>query len=219
MAKLISAPCIAQAWEQSLALFDTESDTLRFNSQRGPCVEAQDILFDVQLSRPDQDFSPWYPNEFHALVDSYAAGFLNEEPARDSTVAERLYRWTSPQQPSGSIDQAARAMQLLIEHPNTRYNVLAFWDPIKDGALANPVSPLSAHIKMRHSRLAGTLFTRTVDAWLGAFPMLVGFARLIRRLAAAADVEADSMRILIGSYHVYEMDLPILQSIGEALEY
>lgn len=218
MAELISGDSIARAWEKSLALFDSSSGLVRFNSQRGPCVELQDVLFDVKLSAPENDISPWYPVEFHSLADGYSSGFLNEEPGSDSTLAERLYRWESRPGSGEKINQVDHAVRLLIDHPNTRYNVLSFWDPRTDVRIANPVSPLAAHLSMRQSRLSGTLFARTVDAWLGGIPMFVGFARLVRRLAAEVHAEAESMRILVGSYHVYEMDLPILQSIGGAVE-
>jgi thymidylate synthase len=213
MAQLISADSISQAWEASLGLFDTSTDLLRFNSQRGPCSEIQDVLFDIKLSAPDRDISSWYPLEFHSLVDGYSSGFLNENKGRDSTIAERLYRWEARSNPNDRIDQVDRALRLLAQHPNTRYNVLSFWDPAKDVDLSNPVSPLVAHLQVRRNKLSGTLFARTVDAWLGGFPMLVGFARLVRRLAMEAGAQAECMRVLAGSYHVYEMDLPILQSI------
>lgn len=215
MAHLIAADSIGEAWEKSLLLFDSNSLLVRFNSQRGPCLEVQDVLFDIRLTAPEQDISPWYPREFHSLVDAYASGFLNEGLGRDSTLAERIYRWESPPQPINQFDHAVR---LLIEHPNTRYNVLAFWDPRRDGELPNPVSPLVAQVQTRRNKLSATLFTRTVDAWLGGFPMLVGFARLARRLADAAGIEPDGMRVLAGSYHVYEMDLPILRSTGGAVD-
>lgn len=213
MAKLIKGQSIAEAWEASILLFQTDENLLRFNSQRGPCVEVQDVLFDIELSAPGRDLSPLYPAEFHSLVDSYASGFLNESPGRESTLAARLYRWESGPDPVGHIDQFDRSVRLLRDRPNTRYNVLSFWDPAIDATVSNPVSPLIAQVQTRHDALSGTLFARTVDAWLGGFPMLVGFARLIRRLAVKADLRPDSMRILAGSYHVYEMDLPILQSI------
>lgn len=216
MAELIKGDSIAEAWEASIRLFRTDENLLRFNSQRGPCVEVQDVLFDIKLSAPDRDLSPLYPTDFHTLIDGYASGFLNESPGRESTLAARLYRWESGTDPVERIDQFDRSLYLLRDHPNTRYNILSFWDPAIDGIVGNPVSPLVAQVRTRHDALSATLFARTVDAWLGGFPMLVGFARLIRRLAVEADLRPESMRILAGSYHVYEMDLPILQSISAA---
>jgi hypothetical protein len=214
MTHVITADSIARGWEESLLLFGASGSLIRFNSQRGPCVEVQNILFDIKLTDPEHDVSSWYPAEFHSLIDGYASGFLNKSPGRDSTLAERLYRWESGPDGPHPIDQVDRAARLFAEHPNTRYNVLSFWDPARDADLTNPVSPLVAQLQMRHDELSGTLFARTVDAWLGGFPMLVGFAQLVRRLSADTGARPGSMRVLAGSYHVYEMDLPILRSIG-----
>ena len=208
---------ISDAWEESLALFSEPSRLNRFDSMRGPCVEYEDLLIRVLNPRGDELISPLYPTAFKTFVKSYADGFLGKESARSSTVSQRLYSWRRRPQADDDInfrdplDQISRTITMLREHPESRYNIVGFWDPDIDLDLPNPVSPLTAYFRVREKKLHSTLMVRSVDAWLGAFPMFVGFSMLHERLAKLSDNSVGPIAFFILSYHVYEMDLPVLQ--------
>jgi len=54
---------------------------------------------------------------------------------------------------------------------------------------------------------------RTVDAWMGAFPMFVGFAALHRSLAESTGRGIGGVSFFVLSYHVYELDLPMVTEL------
>lgn len=220
MVSLVSADSIAGVWEKSLRLFEDDRDLVRFDSQRGPCIEAADVVLDAGVVSTGQDISDLYPAAFHPLVESYAAGFLDSPPGNNATVSDRLYRWPragAGDQPT-SLNQVDRAIALLRETPNTRYGIIGFWDPSRDSYLANPVAPLVGHLRLRSNGLCGTLVARTMDAWLGGFPMFVGFAELLRKVARAVDAHPGRACFVLGSYHVYEMDLPVVRAAIAAID-
>jgi Thymidylate synthase len=217
MSRIIVADSLANAWEKSLAVFSDDHGLNRFDSTRGPCVEFENIVIHATDAAAVPQVSPVYQRQFLPLIDSYADGFLGKPSARSSTVSQRLYSWGAAAEQrhlSGPLDQVERAEHFLVDHPESRYNVLSLWDPSVDPDLRNPVSPLVAYLRLRSGRLRSTLVARTVDAWLGAFPMFVGFARLNERLAIKTGSKVGSISFFVFSYHVYEMDLPLLRSMA-----
>jgi len=206
----IEAKTIADAWHASLQAFLGEEHLNRYDSMRGPCSEAQDVL--IRVADPSVlDLSADYPLELTALVDAYAAGFLGHVDVRGSTVAERLYSWGSRVVGGAGINQVARAEESLRTSPASRFTILGFWDPAVDPGLENPVSPLIASLRVRNGALTSTLVARSVDAWLGAFPMLVGFSALLRSISERTHLELGVGTFLFLSYHLYDIDLPIVR--------
>lgn len=220
MTKVIESDSIARAWELSLSVFADDHDLNRFDSTRGPCVEFEDLLIQSDAPSLAPQVSRFYRAAFLPLVESYAAGFLGEDAGRDSTVAKRLYSWGGSSglvRNDAGVDQVRRAARLLRDEPSSRYNIVSLWDPAVDPELSNPVSPLICYFRIRGGTLRSTLVARTVDAWLGAFPMLIGFSRLHEALADEVHVVPGRIAFAILSYHVYEMDLPILRAMQSEL--
>lgn len=218
---MIDRNSINDAWEATLDLFKDASALNRFDSMRGPCVEVEDLLIKIRHPRHNDTISSLYPSAFESFVDTYTAGFLGAEAAERSTVSQRLYAWKLRQDLKESIrvrtlDQISRAVKSLREHPESRYNIVGFWDPQIDPELPNPVSPLAAYFRVRSQTLHSSLMVRSVDAWLGAFPMLVGFSKLHAKLAEMTKNDVGSVAFFILSYHVYEMDLPVIQTARES---
>ena len=219
---MIESDSISDAWEATLDLFSEPKRLNRFDSMRGPCVEYEDLLIKISKPRHNEPISALYPSAFKTFVNSYADGFLGGEAARHSTVSQRLYSWQlrdtkKMQVADKTLDQIARAVDNLKEHPESRYNIVGFWDPQIDPDLPNPVSPLAAYFRIRSHALHSSLMVRSVDAWLGAFPMFVGFSMLHDHLARMTNNDQGSIAFFILSYHVYEMDLPVIQMMRSDL--
>ena len=208
----VEADTIAEAWHASLGAFLEEAELYRFDSIRGPCSEALDVVMGVK--RPlVGDVSADYPAELIAVVEGYAAGFLGDRAVRGSTVADRLYSWGSQEVDGPGIDQVARVEEALRSSPASRSTILSFWDPAIDPSLENPVSPLIASFRVRDDAIVSTLVARSVDAWLGAFPMMYGFSGLLGRLSENVGVLAGQATFMFLSYHLYDVDLPIVRGM------
>jgi len=102
---------------------------------------------------------------------------------------------------------------MIRESPDSRFTVVGFWDPDIDPFLPNPVSPLNAAFRVRNDVLNASLSVRSVDAWMGGFPMLVGFAGLHEKLAQAGGYKTGGCTYFVLSYHIYEIDLPIVTEL------
>lgn len=209
----VEANTIPDAWHESLRAFVHQPNLVRYDSMRGPCNEAQDALIRIRRPLAEPMISEHYPAELRSLVDAYTAGFLNDPNVHGSTVSERLYRWGRHARGGAGINQVARAEVALRNEPESRFTILTFWDPAVDSGLENPVSPLVASLRVRDGALASTLTARSIDAWLGAFPMFVGFASLVREVATRVELEPGPATYLFLSYHLYDIDLPVVRSL------
>ena len=102
---------------------------------------------------------------------------------------------------------------MIQESPDSRFTIVGFWDPDIDPFLPNPVSPLQAAFRVRNGFLNASLSVRSVDAWMGGFPMLVGFAELHHKLATSGRYKTGKSTYFILSYHIYEIDLPMVMEL------
>ena len=102
-----------------------------------------------------------------------------------------------------------------MKKPESRQNIVAFWDPEIDWDHPNPVAPLLASFKAPSAALHSTLIVRSVDAYLGTLPMFLGFVKLHDRIARESGIAPGSTSFLVWSYHLYEMDLPRIQDLIE----
>jgi hypothetical protein len=205
---------IAEAWLSSLHLFQDNAATNRFDSDRGPCVERENILISVRYPTREPRVAEAYPSIFLPLVEGVSAAFRGATTPRKSTLQERLYAWprrrlSEEDQMPPAMNQIDLARQRLRDSPNSRFTIAGLWDPDIDPFLANPVSPLLATFRVRNGALNSTLLVRSVDAWMGSFPILVGFSDIHDTLARDSDVKTGSSTFFILSYHIYEIDLPI----------
>lgn len=209
----VSGDTIAKVWHASLAAFEAGDELTRYDSLRGPCTEVQDLVLKIEDVSAQPIFSDSYPGDLHAVVDFYKSAFLGEAKVTGTTVRDRLYDWGANGDSTG-LDQVTRAIDALRESPGSRFTILTFWDPVVDPELENPVSPLIASLRARAGRLRATLVARSVDAWLGAFPILAGFGALLEKVSEGTGLTLGRTTYLFLSYHVYDVDLPILGSIS-----
>lgn len=208
---MIDSDTIGHAWLDSLRLFLDVDNSTRYDSARGPCFEVRDLAITIRSPSTDRHV-PGFPEPFEALTDDFVDRFMDRDSGRHSTLARRLYHW--PRKDGSDFDQVDHARKVVREDPETRFNIVSVWDPNKDPGAENPVSPLVAAFQVRPSRgvyrLHATLMVRTLDAWLGAVPMLVGFSTLQAHLAESANCRVGGLTVFVLSYHVYEMDMPIV---------
>ena len=206
MQTFVEGKSIEEAWQDSLSLFRGTYPLNRFDSERGPCVELEDVTIRSRSSSCDPQ-SAVYPTAFRPFIEIYSDGFFRQNEMKASTIAERLYRWHPTHDGQQAFDQIAHVRTVLREKPESRYNIVGFWDPTIDTKISNPVSPLVASFRVRSGYLNSTLCVRSIDAWLGALPVFVGFARLHSRLAEESGSRSGFITFFILSYHLYEMDL------------
>lgn len=210
---------IAGTWLSSLTLFEDPALLNRFDSDRGPCVERENVLLTVRRPADEPRIAEVYPRVFLPLVEGVSAAFRGEFSSRQSTLQERLYSWPRRRRAAkgrnpSPLNQFDLAKQRIRQSPDSRFTVVGFWDPDIDPYLANPVSPLLAAFRVRNGFLNASLSVRSVDAWMGGFPMFVGFAEFHDMLAKDSGLSTGSCAYFVLSYHVYEVDLPILMSVA-----
>src|SRR5689334_7422120 len=89
----ITGETIAATWLSSLTLFQEPALLNRFDSDRGPCVERENVLLTVLRPTDEPRVAEVYPRVFLPLVDGVSAAFRGEFSSRQSTLQERLYSW------------------------------------------------------------------------------------------------------------------------------
>lgn len=208
MAYLVNGKTIGDAWEKSLRLFQKATSLHRYDSMRGPCVEIEDVLITIASIVREPRISQLFPVSLSPLVEDFTEKLIEKQTGRISTINARLYHWK--RRDNSSLDQVLMVIEMLRRQPESRYSIIGFWDPDIDPSFSQPSGPLVAYFRIRSGRLLSTVIIRTVDAWLGAIPALVGFANFQIYIAQAVGVPVGAMKLLALSYHLYEMDIPVV---------
>lgn len=212
MGYVISENSLGSVWTKSLKLFTTEEVFNRYDSMRGPCIELEDVLLDIKDITREPRIHNLFPSAFIPLVDDFTEKLTQKQSGRVSTLNARLFSWKK--RDKKNLNQLSLIISMLKEKPESRYSILGFWDPDLDPESTQPSGVLSSYYRIRSGKLYSTVVIRTVDAWLGAVPAMVGFANLQIYIANQLDVNIGSLNLLALSYHIYEMDLPyVLENI------
>lgn len=209
MAIVVRKNTLGEAWVESLKLFFKSKHLHRYDSMKGPCLEIEDVIFDVLNPARLPQVSNIFPTHFHALIDDFTEKLTDKQVGHVSTTNNRLYQWSK--RDGTKLDQVAKIIEALQLHPESRHCIIGFWDPDIDFFSDQPISPLVAYIRIRKGKLHSTVVARSVDAWLGAVPILVGFANLQSSLAQAVNITIGSINFHALSYHIYETDLPVVK--------
>src|SRR5437763_1191017 len=69
--RVIASQTIAPAWEASLALFLSTEGMNRYDSRGVPCIEIEDLLFDIASPLDEPRVSRLYPKHYHRLIDDF----------------------------------------------------------------------------------------------------------------------------------------------------
>jgi thymidylate synthase len=202
---------IGETWEEGVRQLVTRDDLVTVDSEDGgPSVEAP--LARLQVLEPDTEpqRSAIFPEP--ELIESYA-DLLREPQGQTAeetkTIASRIYAY---ERPDGTrIDQLALCWKELEENPASRRAIIQIWDPASDLAregTASPASHLLLQLTVREDRVHLSVVSRSVDAWLGALPNMLGFFSLQRKTAEKLGLEIGSYSHLIVSFHIYLRDIP-----------
>jgi thymidylate synthase len=209
MDRLVRAATLAEAWEASLRLLTSEgsaSSLNRYESRGDPCVELEDVLFDVSHPSREPQVSALYPRDLLPLVDAFTSLLVDRDRGQRSNINGRLYRWRT--RGGIELDQVSEIAELLRRNPESRFSVAGFWDPEIDLPSDKPVGSLLAYPRVRAGALNMTVVQRTLDAMTGATQLLVGFSRFQSVLAQLIGARIGALRVLALSYHLLEIDLP-----------
>jgi hypothetical protein len=210
--RTVRKPTISAAWEESLYLF-FQPGLHRYDSRGDPCIELEDLYFDIQHPNREPRISPLFPKRFIPFIDSFTERLLDPQVGHTSMINDRLFRW---RRRNGTLlNQMETELELLREKPEGRYAIIGFWDPELDLGSEIPVGPIATYFRVRSDKLHGTVVTRTLDALTGAVQLIVGFANLQAHYAEVLGVGIGGLRVLALSYHLHDMDLPRVQSLLE----
>ncbi|MDQ5825275.1 MAG: thymidylate synthase [Chloroflexota bacterium] len=209
----MSKSTISQAWVESLNLFFRAKEPYRFDSSMGPCIELDDVLLEISSPLRSPQVSNLYPEQYRPLIEDFTDKLAHKQEGRVSATNARLYAWPMPD--NKTLDQVATQLAHLEENPETRHCTIAFWNPALDNFSETPVSPLLANYRFRSGKLHSTVVARSVDAWIGALPIIIAFANLQDQLAQAASMQVGPLRFLALSYHLYETYVPVVASALE----
>lgn len=208
--RTIRKPTIGEAWEESLHLF-FQPGLHRYDSRGDPCIEIEDMFFDIKYPNREPRISPLFPTRFLPFVESFTERLLDPQVGQTSMINDRLFRW---EKRDGSLlNQIEVELELLHSKPEGRYNIIGFWDPELDLGSDMPIGPIMAYLRVRSDRLNATIVTRSLDALTGAVQLIVGFANLQAYFAQAIGSGIGELRVLALSYHLHDMDLPRVASL------
>jgi hypothetical protein len=211
--RLIQRKTIGAAWEESLQLFLRPEGLNRYDSRGVPCVEVEDLLFDITNPRQEPRVSSLYPKELNYLIDEFTDRLIQPQAGQTSIVNDRLFRWQLPD--GREFNQLDAVMAMLANDPDARYAIMGLWEPTRDLRSPTPVGPLILYPRIRAEMLNFTVVTRTLDAILGAVQLIVGFSNLHGYMANKLRVGTGPLRVLALSYHLHDMDIPRIRAMLE----
>ena len=107
------------------------------------------------------------------------------------------------------VDQIAKVLQGIRENPTSRRHVICGWSP------GTPASLPPCHVLYQFYVHAGVLhvqmYQRSADLFLGIPFNIASTALLTHLIANECDLEAGTMRIILGDAHIYESHLPAVR--------
>jgi|GEM_PF-3344403 hypothetical protein len=209
--RVIAREAIAPAWEASLELFLRSEGLNRYDSRGVPCVEIEDLLFDISHPVREPRVSSLYPKHLHSLVEDFTSRLIAPQSGQTSIINDRLYRWRL--QNGSVLNQLETVLEMLHDNPDVRYSLVGLWDPEQDLQSSTPVGPLILYPRIRGGALNLTVVTRTLDAMLGAVQLIVGFSNLQEHMASILHKGVGHLRVLTLSYHLHDMDVPLIRSM------
>lgn len=209
--RTISKSTIASAWENSLSLFFQPSGVHRYDSRGDPCLEIEDLFFDIQHPSRKPQISPLFPKALVPFIDSFTKRLIDREIGQISNINDRMYRWQK--RDGGNINQLDKVINMLRTNPGGRYSLIGFWDPEIELFSEKQIGPIMAYPRIRSGELTLTVVTRSLDAITGAVQLIVGFANFQSYLAETLNATVGPLRVLALSYHLLDMDLPRVMSL------
>lgn len=211
----IDGDTIGEVWEESVRNLVERKDLEMVDSDTGgPSLEAP--LVSLRVRHPDvqpQSSSAFVEPE---LIDSYE-GLLRERSGQvadeTKTLANRIYAYPGPR--GEKINQLQLCWRELEESSSSRRAIIQLWEPAADLAergTGSPASHVFLQLTVRSGAVNIVVFSRSVDAWLGALPNMLGFFSLQKKTADKLGLGIGSYSHVIVSYHIYMRDIPAARS-------
>ena len=109
--------------------------------------------------------------------------------------------WPTPD--GGTIDQIARAMELLRKDPDSRRIVVSAWNVAELDQMALAPCHCLFQFHVARGRLSCQLYQRSADVFLGVPFNIASYALLTQMLATVADLEPGDFIHTLGDAHLY----------------
>jgi len=201
---LIKSETISQAWEKSI--IELLKCKHFISTQRGMrALELRNVLFEVEKPFAEPRVSPRYQFSrrfIEAYCDSVRDSFKGE------SIRARIYEFGDKK-----INQYAVALNSLKASYNTRRAIISLWNPNFDHKSRHPPCALILQFLCREGRLHLTTFLRSNDAWIAALPDMMALSEIQKQIASELNLSVGTYNQLSVSYHVYEPDVAIADSI------
>ncbi|MCA9652471.1 MAG: thymidylate synthase [Myxococcales bacterium] len=109
--------------------------------------------------------------------------------------------WPTPD--GGTIDQIARAMELLRKDPDSRRIVVSAWNVAELDQMALAPCHCLFQFHVARGRLSCQLYQRSADVFLGVPFNIASYALLTQMIATVADLEPGDFIHTLGDAHLY----------------
>lgn len=114
------------------------------------------------------------------------------------------YQWRQwPDYQGGSIDQIARAIDMIKHHPESRRIIVSAWNVADLGNMNLPPCHLLFQYYVAGNRLSLQLYQRSADTFLGMPFNIASYALLLMMTAQVTGLEAGDFVYTTGDTHLY----------------
>ena len=114
------------------------------------------------------------------------------------------YQWRQwPDYQGGSIDQIARAIDMIKHHPESRRIIVSAWNVADLGNMNLPPCHLLFQYYVSGNRLSLQLYQRSADTFLGMPFNIASYALLLMMTAQVTGLEAGDFVYTTGDTHLY----------------
>ena len=114
------------------------------------------------------------------------------------------YQWRQwPDYQGGSIDQIARAIDMIKHHPESRRIIVSAWNVADLGNMNLPPCHLLFQYYVSGNRLSLQLYQRSADTFLGMPFNIASYALLLMMTAQVTGLDAGDFVYTTGDTHLY----------------
>jgi thymidylate synthase len=209
----VSGLTIGESWDESIRrmlAMRRDSELLVDSLVGGPSIEASLVTIRVAEPLTEPRISSAFVDP--GLVDSYVEMLRARSPdvSTTKTLGDRIYAYQCGN--NKPIDQFRRVVDELKRDPGSRRAIIQLWDPASDLAargLSSPASHVFLQFTVRQEKVNLAAFSRSIDAWEGAVPNMLGFIALQERLARRLRLQVGWYSHVVVSYHLYLQHIPL----------
>ena len=119
-------------------------------------------------------------------------------------VQWRSWPAPTPEDPYRTIDQIAKVLDLIRNHPDSRRMIVTAWNPAQVDSMALPPCHALFQFYVADGRLSCQLYQRSCDMFLGVPFNIASYALLTLMMAQQADLEPGEFVWTGGDCHIYD---------------